>query len=88
MNYLRNSVYLCRAPLCKHESAVFERVNNDDKVITSPIAWQTKCGRCGCGSLDLIFQKRLAPEANSTKHPRRNGTSAESGISVPLTLGE
>lgn len=60
--YYRKSVYLCRAPICKQKSAVWEKLDVDDNLIETAPAWQHRCGRCGCGSLDLIYQKPFKSE--------------------------
>lgn len=60
MSHIRKTVYLCRSPRCKRQNAVIERIH-DDGAIESPSAWQGACGFCGCGSLDMQFQKDLQP---------------------------
>lgn len=58
--HIRKTVYLCRSPRCKRQNALIERVHDDGQVDT-PSTWQGSCGICGCGSLDLQFQKDYAP---------------------------
>lgn len=76
MSYARKSVYLCRAPLCKHKNVVWECVDSDNQVIETAPAWKQQCGRCGRQSLDLIFQQVFKPETtlsnySSTSRDRR-----------------
>lgn len=61
-SYYRKSVYLCRAPLCKHTNIVWERVDAEENVLETAPAWQHRCGRCGRGSLDLTYQKVFKPK--------------------------
>jgi hypothetical protein len=63
MSYLRKSVYLCRAPLCKHKNVVWQRVDAEQNVIETAVAWKHQCGRCGRGSLDLIYQEVIEPKS-------------------------
>jgi len=62
MKYLRKSVYLCRAPYCKHKNIVYQWVDGDSQVIETAPAWHHQCGHCKRSSLDLIYQKVLKPE--------------------------
>lgn len=55
-NY-RKSVYLCRAIFCKHKNIVWERLDAAGGLIETAPAWKGRCGGCGRGSLDLIFQQ-------------------------------
>ena len=61
-SFYRKSVYQCRAILCKHRNVVWERVDRSDRVIDVAPAWLQRCGGCGRGSFDLIFQKVFKPE--------------------------
>lgn len=61
-SYYRKSVYRCRAPRCKHENVVWARVDVDENVIEMAPAWQQRCGRCGRGSLDLVYQEVFKPK--------------------------
>lgn len=60
--WYRKSFYRCRAPLCKHENLVYEKLDPDNNVIDVSPAWKHRCGKCGCGSLDLIYQLALMPK--------------------------
>ena len=61
-SYYRKSVYLCRAIFCKHKNVVWERVDINENVIETAPAWNCRCGGCGRGSFDLIYQKVMKPE--------------------------
>lgn len=56
-SYYRKSVYLCRAPWCKHKNIVWERIDADNNLLESAPAWKRQCGHCGRSSLDLTYQK-------------------------------
>lgn len=59
--YERKSVYLCRAPFCKHKNIVWEVVDGDEYVVETAPAWKHRCALCGRGSLDLTYQKTFKP---------------------------
>jgi hypothetical protein len=68
--YLRKSVYLCRAPLCKHKNIVWQWVDADENLIETAPAWTHQCGKCRRSSLDLTYQKTFKPEPNPPSAPR------------------
>ena len=74
MNHrLRKTVYLCRAPLCKHKNIVFEAVDRDEKVLIEAPSWQGQCGGCGRGSFDIQYQKVLEPPSQFLPSAHRDG---------------
>lgn len=69
MKYLRKSVYLCRAPYCKHKNIVFQWVDGDNQVLETAVAWEQRCGLCNRSSFDLIYQKVLEPKPKQSVSP-------------------
>ena len=59
--FYRKSVFLCRAIFCKHKNVVYERVDSNENVIETAPAWKHRCGGCGRGSFDLIYQQVMKP---------------------------
>lgn len=69
--YLRKSVYLCRAPWCKHKNIVWQWVDADENLIDTAPAWTHQCGKCHRGSLDLLYQKTIKPKPPSALRDQR-----------------